>query len=157
VPLVDVEVLVEVVGQRVPRNELPAHALLQVLDLLLGGARGVDERRVARVEVRGVRDLVGDHRATHAGPFRVGAARLREGGDVRRVEGAVDDQLAAPVEQVEQAHRAVGALEAVVLLHGHPRHPPALGGQRIAGAEHLLLLHEQLLALGGPLLRRNDL
>ena len=47
-------------------------------------------------------------------------------------EGAVDDQLAAAVEQVEQARLAVGPVERVVLLHRQPRHPPALGGQRVA-------------------------
>ena len=71
-------------------------------------------------------------------------------------EEAVDDQLAAPVEQVEQARRPVRALEAVVLLDGHPRHPAPLGGERVAGAGELLLLHEQLLAGGLPLLGRDD-
>src|SRR5262245_33679928 len=42
VPLVDAEVLVEVVRDRVPRDHVPAHAPLQALDLGLGGAR--DER-----------------------------------------------------------------------------------------------------------------
>ena len=77
-------------------------------------------------------------------------------GHVRRVEGAVDDQLAAAVEQVEQAGRAIRAVELVLLLHGHPRHPAALGGQRVAGPRVLLLLHEQLLPRGDPLLRRDD-
>ena len=49
-----------------------------------------------------------------------------------------------------------GPVELVLLLHGQPRHPPALGGQRVAGAGQLLLLHEQLLARGLPLLRRHD-
>ena len=46
----------------------------------------------------------------------------------------------------------VGPVELVLLLDGQPRHPPALGGQRVAGAGQLLLLHEQLLARGLPLL-----
>src|SRR3712207_8545149 len=37
-------------------------------------------------------------------------------------EEPVDDQLAAPVEQVQQARPAVGAFEGVVLLDGHHRH-----------------------------------
>ena len=49
-------------------------------------------------------------------------------------EGAVDDQLAATLEQVEQAHSAVRPLEFIRLLDGHPWHPPAFGGQRVAGA-----------------------
>src|SRR5262245_57969812 len=42
VPLVDPEVLVEVVGDRVPGDVLPAVALLQAPDVLLGRARGED-------------------------------------------------------------------------------------------------------------------
>ena len=91
-------------------------------------------------------DLVGDQRAA-------GAAALGPAVHAGLEEEAVDDQLAAAVEQVEQARRAVRALEAVVLLHRHPRHPPPLGGQRIAGAGQLLLLDQQLLAGGLPLLR----
>ena len=71
-------------------------------------------------------------------------------------EGAVDDQLTAAVEQVEQARLALRPVELVLLLHRHPRHPPTLGGQRVTGAGQVLLLHEQLLARSLPLLRRHD-
>jgi hypothetical protein len=71
-------------------------------------------------------------------------------------EGAVDDQLTPVFEQVEQAHRARRSFERVRLLHGHPRHPPAFGGQRVMGPHVGLLLHEQLLARSLPRLRRND-
>src|SRR5262249_52647314 len=156
VPLVHAEVFVKVAGDRVPRDQLPAHALFQALDLGLGGARNERQRRVPRVQVGGVRDLVGEERAAHAGTFRVGAAPRWVRSDVWRVEGAVDDQLPATLEQVEKAHRTVRAVEAVLLLHRHPWHPAAPGGQRIAGAGHLLLLDQQLLAGGIPLLRRHD-
>ena len=66
---------------------------------------------------------------------------------------AVDDQLAAAFEQIDQARLALRSLERVALLHGEPRHPPPLGGQRIAGAGQGLFLHEQLLARGFPFLR----
>src|SRR5919198_5058097 len=46
VPLVNTEILVEVVRDRVPGDELPAHALLQALDIGLGGTRDKDKRRV---------------------------------------------------------------------------------------------------------------
>jgi hypothetical protein len=72
VPLVDTEVGVEVVGDRVP-GEVPSVPLLQALDLGLGGARGERERRVPSVQVCGVGDLVGDEGAAHAGPLRVRA------------------------------------------------------------------------------------
>src|SRR5262249_58848996 len=77
VPLVDTEVLVEVVGDRVPGDVLPSHALLQTPDVFLWGARGVYERRVSRVQVGGVGNLVGAEGATHAGPLRVRAAPRR--------------------------------------------------------------------------------
>src|SRR5579864_2698571 len=71
-------------------------------------------------------------------------------------EGAVDDQLTAALEQVEQAHRALGPVELILLLHRHPWHPPAFGGQRVTGAGQGLLLHEELLARSLPLLLRHD-
>ena len=92
-----------------------------------------------------MRDLVGHHRAADAGVLGPAVHAGLE-------EGAVDDQLTAAVEQVEQARPAVGPVERVLLLHGQPRHPPTLGGQRVTGAGQLLLLHEQLLARGLPLL-----
>src|SRR5512132_3268940 len=155
VPLVDVEVLVEVVGDRVPGDVLPSVALLQALDLGLGGARGEHQRRVPRVQVGGVGDLVGDERAAHARPLRIRAA-LGVGGDLGPVEGTVDDQLTAAIEEVEQARHAVGPLELVRLVHGQPWHPPTLGGERVTGAGQLLFLHEQFLARSVPLLPRHD-
>src|SRR5690349_15051037 len=101
VPLVHAEVFVKVVGDRVPRDQFPAHALPQSLDLGLRSARNERERRVPRVQVGGVRDLVGEERAAYTGTFRVGTAPLWVRGDVWRVEGAVDDQLPATLEQVE--------------------------------------------------------
>ena len=96
-----------------------------------------------------VGDLVGDHRAATAG--MVGPAE-----HAGFEEGAVDDQLTPAVEQVEQAHLPVGSVERVILLHRQPRHPPALGGQRITGAGHGLFLDEHLLPRGLPFLGRND-
>src|SRR5262249_39452725 len=57
VPLVDPEVFVPIIGDRVPGNVLPSHPLLQALDLRLRSARGVGEGRVAGVEVGEVADL----------------------------------------------------------------------------------------------------
>src|SRR4029453_19315947 len=71
-------------------------------------------------------------------------------------EGAIDDQLPAALEQVEQAHLTLGPVELVLLLHRYPRHPSTLGGQRITRAGQRLLLHEELLARSLPLLRRDD-
>src|SRR5262245_65144589 len=71
-------------------------------------------------------------------------------------ERAVDDQLTAALEKVEQTRPAPGSIELVGLLHGHPRHPPTLGGKRVTGVGQGFLLHEELLARGLPLLRRDD-
>src|SRR5262249_6568093 len=66
------------------------------------------------------------------------------------------DQLRAALEQVEQADLAPGPVELVLLLHCRPRHPSALGGQRITRASEGFLLHEELLACGLPVLPTHD-
>ena len=92
-----------------------------------------------------VRDLVGTERAATAGV-------LRPAKHPRLEEGAINDQLRTAVEQIEQANLALGSIELVLFVHGLPRHPPPCGGQRVAGAGQVLLLHEKLLAGGFPLL-----
>jgi len=82
-----------------------------------------------------------------------GATALGEAVDVVVEEEAVDDQLAAPLEQVEQGDRAVRALEGVLLLDGHPGHAAALGGERVTVAGVLLLLDEQGVARLLPFVR----
>ena len=85
------------------------------------------------------------------------AARFWIALHARIEEEAVDDELPAPLEEVEQGHGAARTLEAVLLLHGHPRHPAPRCGQRVAGAGQLLLLDQQFLTGCLPCLRRNDL
>ena len=111
-----------------------------------GAREDVGEGGVAGVQVGQVPDLVGAERATAAAALGPTAHPWLE-------EEAVDDQLAPALEQVEQAHPPLGSLEGVVLAHGLARHPPAFGGERIAGAGQLLLLDQQLLAGGVPFLR----
>ena len=111
-----------------------------------GRAGREHQRRVARVEVRRVRDLVGHHRAADA---RVVGPAVHSGLEER----SVDDELRAPVEQVDQALLAVGRVEAVLLVDREPRHPPPLGRERVARPHDLLLLHAELGACGVPLLR----
>ena len=93
-----------------------------------------------------LRNLVGHHRAADAGV--VGPAD-----HARFEEGAIDDQLTAALEQIEQARFALWSVELVLLLHGQPRHPPTLGRQRVTGVGQLLLLHEQFLPRRLPFLR----
>src|SRR6267143_433767 len=96
-----------------------------------------------------VRDLIGAQGAAAAGVLGPAEHPGLE-------EGAIDDQLTAALEQIEQAYLALGSVELVLLLHRHPRHPSTLGGQRVTGAGQGLLLHEELLARNLPLLRRHD-
>src|SRR6266446_4895658 len=96
-----------------------------------------------------VGDLLGAQGAAAAG--MLGPAE-----DARLEEGAVDDQLTAALEQIEQAYLAFGSVELVLLVHSQPRHPPAFGGQRVTGAGQGLFLHEELLARSLPLLLRHD-
>src|SRR5207245_1428845 len=123
-PLVHAEVGVELVRHGVPGDQLPTHPRLQALDVRLRGACREHESGVPRIQMGGVSDLVGYHGAANAGmlgpAFHAGLE-----------EGAVDDQLTAAVEQVEQARLAPGPVKLVLLLNGQPRHPPTLGGQRV--------------------------
>src|SRR5258706_3638884 len=91
-----------------------------------------------------VRDLIGAQGAAAAGVLGPAEHSGFE-------EGAIDDQLTAALEQIEQAYLALGSVELVLLLDRHPRHPSTLGGQRITGAGEGLLLHEELLPRGLPL------
>ena len=75
-----------------------------------------------------------------------------------RVEHEVaDDELPPAVEQVQQGGGAVGPLEHVVLLDLHHRQPATVGGEHVPGPGQLLLLGQQLLPGGQPLVVRNDL
>src|SRR5215469_16492992 len=69
-------------------------------------------------------------------------------------EGAIDDQLPAAFKKIKQANLTLRTLELVLLLHSHPRHPSALGGQSVTGAGERLLFHEELLPCAIPLLLR---
>ncbi len=91
-------------------------------------------------------DLVGNERAA-------AARMLRPAVHAGLEEGAVDDQLASPFEQVEQAGLARRSLELVVLLDSHPGHPPSFGGERVTGARQGFLLGEELLPRSLPFLR----
>src|SRR5438105_9911216 len=144
VPLVHAEVFVEVVRYGVP-GHLPSHPRLHALDVRLRRARGERESGVAGIQMGHVGNLVGHHGAADAGmlgpAFHAGLE-----------ERAVDDQLTAALEQVEQASFALGSVELIVLLHSEPWHSPALGRQRVTGAGQGLFLYEQLLSRSLPLL-----
>src|SRR4030088_3602117 len=102
-----------------------------------------------------MRDLIGAEAAAHAGTIRVRAA-LRVRGDLRAVERAINDQLPPAFEEIVEAGRPVRAIETVLLLDGHPRHPTTLGRHRVTCSGELLFLYQQLLAGRLPLLARDD-
>jgi hypothetical protein len=62
------------------------------------------------------------------------------------------DQLAAPIEKVEQRRTTVGALKDVFLLDLDHRQPASVGAQRVACAGQFFLSRQQLLACEEPLL-----
>ena len=98
------------------------------------GTRGVGERGVAGVQMGEVGNLIGAQGAAAAG--MLGPAK-----HPGLEERAVDDQLTAALKQIEQAYLALGSVELVLLVQGHPRHPPAFGGQRVTGAGQGFLFH----------------
>src|SRR5918997_196998 len=117
-------------------------------------ATGVDEVRavdlVALAQVQQVAQLVGVHGAA-------GAAALRVDVHVRIHEEPVHDELAAAVEEVEQRRvPAAGRGEAIVLLHADHRHSAARGRKGVTRAGVRLLLDEQRLSCGAPLLKGDD-
>src|SRR5437868_7043228 len=99
--------------------------------------------------MRQVRDLIGAQRAAAAG--MIGPS---EHSGLK--ERTIEDQLPAALEKVDEGNLTVRALELILLLHQHPRHPPTLGGQRITRAGESFFLHEHLLVRSLPLLRRHD-
>jgi hypothetical protein len=92
-------------------GKTPAHTPLVGLQLLERRLRDECERHVASVQVREQAvDAVGHRRAGRAT------------GLVARAEHeVVDEQLGSPVEQLDERLLAVVRVEAVVLLHPHPR------------------------------------
>jgi hypothetical protein len=82
---------------------------------------------------------VHDHTIEAVGPEGAAGAALLPVGPEHEV---VDEQLAAPVEQVRQGARAVGIVEAVLLLDRYPGEPAPRLGQRVTTAVEVLLLGE---------------
>ena len=98
-----------------------------------------------------VRQVVGEEGAAGAAVLRI-ARDLHVGIE----EEAVDDQLPASLEEVEKAELAVRPLEAVLLLDPDHGQPAALSRERVPRTGELLLLDEQRLAFGVPLLLGHD-
>ena len=136
----NIEVGVEVADGRRPWKS-PAHPPLVGLQLRKRRPRDRAERHVMLGQVnRKPVEAVGDHRAR-------GAARRVVGPE----HEVIDEQLRAPLEQVGQRGAAFVGLEAVGLVHAHPRQLLALSRQLVAAARQLLLRRQQLKPRGHPL------
>ena len=143
----DVVVVVEVGAVGRDPLELPAHALLEGLDLGERRARDDDERDVVRVEVRQhAVDAVAEERAADAAFAPAGAEHE-----------VVDDQLAAAVEEVGERLAAVRAVEDILLLDSLPRQFAALSGEGFALPGEGFFLAQQLAARGEPFFVADDL
>src|SRR5213082_1682159 len=97
------------------------------------------------MQVRRVRDLVDEHRASLAALFLI-----------RAEHEVVEAELPASFEQIEQARLPAGTVEHVRLVDAHDRQAPALGSERVVSTGELLFLRAQLLERGLPLCLRND-
>src|SRR5262249_33873891 len=136
-PFMDAEIRIEAVRDGVP-GHLPAHPSLQARDIRLRRTRRISERGVASMQMGEVADLIRAERAAAA--RMIGPAE-----HARLEEGAIDDELPAALEKIEQAGPAVRSLEDIGLLDGRPWHAPALGRERVTGAGQGLFLREHLL------------
>src|ERR1700726_3746961 len=90
---------------------------------------------------------------------RAGRAALILAGEARRratPHEVIDDELAAPVEQVEQARRTIRPGEDVVLLDLDHRQGAATGVERVFRPAGFLLLGQQVLTCGQPLISWYD-
>src|SRR5262245_11789362 len=101
------------------------------------------------MEVREIADLIHEHRAS-------GTAGRGPAGDPWREHEVVEDELAAPLEQIDERRAPFGTFEHVLLVDLRHGRPAALGGKRIALASRLLFLREQFLMCGKPVGLRYD-
>src|SRR3712207_1860203 len=138
----EAEVAVEVAAHCGDPVEAPAHAIPVADQLLERRARRADQRHVASPQVNGVRVERVRDRGAHRATGLVG----------RPEHEVVYEQLRAAVEEVRKGFGSVLGLEAVLLLHRHPGELPPPLRELVVQAGQLLLLRQQLIPLGLPLL-----
>jgi hypothetical protein len=135
-------VVVEVVPVGRHPLEAPAHALLEGLDLGQRRPRNRHQRHVPGIQVHDVAvEIVG----------RPGAARATLL-PLRPEHEVIDDQLAAAVEEVGESLLALRPVEVIGLVDLDPGQLAPLGAQAVAQAREFLLLAQELLACGKPLI-----
>src|SRR5262249_476321 len=96
------------------------------LDVFLRRPRSKYESGIAGVQMSGVSNLIGHHGAADACMFR-------PTDDARFEKSAIDNQLTATIEQIQEADRPLRSAKLVTLLHGQAGDPAALGCQRVTG------------------------
>ncbi|MCY1429694.1 hypothetical protein D9M71_456210 [compost metagenome] len=142
----DAKVVVEIAAFGRHPVELPAHAPFERLEF---GERCVGNRYHGHVMVGqvlvGAVDVIAQVRAT-------GAALIPALGE----HEVVDDQLAAPPEQVRQFQFAVGSLEVVVLVDFHPGQGTAFGAESVPFPGEGFFVGQVLFAGGDPFFPRYD-
>src|ERR1700687_4846954 len=90
-------------------------------------------------------EVIGDERAARAALL-----------PVRTEHEVIDDELAAPAEEIAQGLLAARSIEDVLLVHPHPGQLPPLGAERVPLPGKGLVLGEQLLSGAQPLGLRSD-
>jgi hypothetical protein len=107
----------------------------------------VHHRHVARVQVReGTVEGVGHRRARRATCL------------VARAEHkVVDEQLGTPAEKLAKRLLTVDRVEAVLLLHSHPRQLASLPREFVAESRVFLLAGKELLTCSEPFLASSNL
>lgn len=110
---------------------------------------------VSHVKLGQPRDAVGGGGAAGAGG--VAGPLVSVGVEIVGPHEVMYHQLRSAFEQVEQADLSLRAFERVWLVHPDHGQSPAVGVHPVPRPGELLLLHQQLLASGEPLLARHHL
>ena len=143
-----VEVVVEGrVGGGEPLDVIPARALLESGELLVGSTRDEYEMGVPRIEML----EVGGHLVHYEAAALAGSVSVRVEHDV------ADDQLAVALEQVLQVECALWAGELIVLIELHEWKLGTLFGKLVGVSRVFLLFRKEVDARLAPLLQGSDL
>src|SRR5581483_8342620 len=134
------EVVVEIAAIRGEPRDSPIHPGLEWLNLRQCRTGDEDQRGIARMEMGQMADIVDQERAERTALF---PARIKH--------KMVDNQLAAPIEEVKQTRLAVRPLEEIQLVDLDHGQPATFGTEPVSRARGCLFLDEQGRSRGKPL------